>query len=111
VTLREYGQSIAQWWDRYLTEITTQNVLDWSIGHLILTVVGGLILFGIGAALLEAGFVLLAKAWEKTGLPYLWVRLDKRFGEFFAALIMVGVTIVFLTALGLVFALAEIAFS
>jgi hypothetical protein len=120
VTLREYGQSIVEWWhsladrwDAYLFEITTKHVLDWSIGHLVLTAVGGLLILGIAAGLIELvlGPVLawLSKGWERTGLPYLMVRLDKRFGPLVSGFIMVALTFAIVLVLGLLAALWELA--
>lgn len=113
MTLREYGQSIVESWDTYLTEITTKNVLDWSIGHLVLTGVGGLLFLGIAAGLVELVFgpvlAWLSKAWERTGLPHLMVRLDKRFGPLISAVIMVALTFGIILALGLLAALWELA--
>lgn len=94
MTLREYGQSIAGWWEGYLTEITTKNVLDWSISHLILTGVAAFIGLGILAGVAELVFVPvlsgLSKAWEKTGLPAKIERMEARFGPFVSTLIAVG---------------------
>jgi hypothetical protein len=104
MTLREFGQSIADYWNAYITEITTQHVLDWSIGNLLITAFGGTILAGALAIL----WVWLSVTWEKSGLPYTWVRLDKRYGPFYAGLIMVAGTIAFFIALGLLFALIEV---
>lgn len=113
MTLREFGQSIVRYWDSYWTQVTTQNVLDWSIGNLFITFVGGFIAFVVGMAVIGGGlailFVKVSEAWEKSGLPYTWVRLDKRFGVFVSGLIMVAGTIAFLAFIGLLAALFEIA--
>lgn len=107
MTLREFGQSIVGWWDAYLTEVTTKHVLDWTIGHLILTAFGIIVAFAVIWALIEIGFSWLAQAWEKTGLPYTMDRLDKRFGPFASGLIVVAGTIAFLAFVGLLLALLE----
>ncbi len=111
MTLREFGQSIVDWWNSYLIEITTQNVLDWSLWHLVLTIVGGAIGFslimGLVGAVVVVVFTWLASAWEKTGLPYTMERLDKRFGPFVSGLIMAVGTFAFLAAVGLLLALLE----
>jgi len=45
VTLREFGQSIATYWENYIIQVRIQNVLDWSahsteVGHLFHAKVG-----------------------------------------------------------------------
>ena len=67
MTLREYGQSIAAWWDAYLIEITTKSVLDWSIGHIVLTAIPALLVLVLVAGLAE---------WRLIGFPKLGNGLD-----------------------------------
>ncbi|CAN1510342.1 hypothetical protein MCELHM10_00774 [Paracoccaceae bacterium] len=113
MSLREFGQSTVDHWNSYVTEITTQNVLDWSIGNLFLTAFLGIFFGGFIWAAIEvlSLFVweIVAKAWKKTGLPYTMARLDKRFGPVYSGLIMVAGTIAFFILLGLIFSLVEIA--
>ena len=91
MTLREYGRSIAEWWDRYLTEITTQHVLDWSIWHLVLTFFGVIVAFAIAWALIEIAFTSLVHGWKKCGIPAAMDRLDQRFGPYATGVIVVVV--------------------
>lgn len=112
MTLREFGQSIATFWENYVTQITTQNVLDWSIGNLFLSIVLFIVVMMIVSIIIGALTVVLgmiAAAYNKTGLPYLWVRLDKRFGYFISGLIMLVVTFVLLGLIGVLLALLEMA--
>jgi hypothetical protein len=105
--LREFWQSVGAWWESYLIEITTENVLDWSILNLILTSVVGIVALSIAMGILVWFFVWVSEAWEKSGLPYTWVRLDEKFGPLVAAFIMVCGTISFFLVLGIVFTLLE----
>ncbi|MBL9049235.1 MAG: hypothetical protein JNK19_03890 [Tabrizicola sp.] len=111
MTLRELGQSITDRWDAYLTEIATEHVLDWSIGHLVLTFVGGAIGFslimGLIGAVVAVAFLWLAPVWKKTGLPATMERLDKRFGPHVAGVFAVVGSIAFFSVLLLLIALLE----
>lgn len=109
MTLREYGQSIVDWWGGYLTEVTTKNVLDWSIGHLLLTgfvaFIGLCIVVGVAEVVLSPVLSGLSKAWEKTGLPAKFERLEARFGPFVGGLIAVAATIIIF---GIIFVLISL---
>lgn len=114
MTLRDIGQSIVSFWDTYLIQVTTQNVLDWSIGNLFLSIVFaviGLMLLGMIIGAFTVVFQAVAAGWEKTGLPYTMERLDKRYGVYVSGLIMLVGTIVFLGLLGVFLALLEMAFA
>lgn len=111
MTLREFGQSIVDWWDAYLVEVTTQNVLDWSIGHLVLTFVGGFVAVVVIMTLVGSVFAValmwLAPIWRRTGLPAFVDRLDQMFGPNVAGVIVVVGSVVFFAGMFLLLALLE----
>ena len=37
MTLRDIGKSIEVWAENFATTVTTKNILDWEVGHLMLT--------------------------------------------------------------------------
>lgn len=112
MTLRELGASFVQYWQEYYLEVTTKNVLDWSIGNILLSAFFGflgLILVGFVFGAIAVLWEKISGAWERAGLPYLWVRLDKRFGVYVSGLIMVGGTILFLALVGVLLAFVDMA--
>lgn len=111
MTLREFGQSASDFWQNYLTEITTQHILDWSIGNLAITLIGGFIAFTIGMALVSGVAVILwiwFGEWYKTiSTPTFIDRLDKKFGVFYSGVIMTALIFGVFAVLAVLASLAE----
>ena len=102
MTLREIRHYFVDQWASYQAQITTQNILDWSLVNLFITVLLGLFCFIASNAILIA----LAAPLESLGVA-IERALSKQQGTLYSVLVIIGVCVAIFAALVAVFGVFE----
>jgi hypothetical protein len=114
MTLRDFGFLLVEKWNNYYSEVTTKNILDWSISNLIFAIifiVFSFFLLSVTLLILETILKKVKETWDGKIDPYI-DNLNKKFGPLHALLVLllliIVLTFIILISLGFLSAIFDV---
>ena len=99
MTLRELWDSLTDFFFRYIGTIFSENILDWPIPYIVLTLVVGLFILGIAFALLEQILILVQWVLHPVGRGFSY--LEQSLGNIGASVVFFFVVVILIVVITL----------